>query len=81
MYQCMWLAHSNMNFFIFDDIQGGRFKRYIQHRKIQYGIETVIDIHIDNDDKLSCGTSACSLSLLPSIRFCFWSAKIRLIWE
>lgn len=55
MYQCMWLAHSNMNFSIFDDIQGGRFKRYIQHRKIQYGIETVIDIHIDNDDKLSCG--------------------------
>ncbi|MBR3548098.1 MAG: hypothetical protein IKN86_11155 [Bacteroidaceae bacterium] len=55
MYQCMWLAHSNMNFFIFDDIQGGRFKRYIQHRKIQYGIETVIDIHIDNEDKLSCG--------------------------
>ena len=55
MYQCMWLAHSNMNFSIYDDIQGGRFKRYIQHRKIQYGIETVIDIHIDNDDKLSCG--------------------------
>ena len=55
MYQCMWLAHSNMNFSIFDDIQGGRFKRYIQHRKIQYGIETVIDIHIDNEDKLSCG--------------------------
>ena len=42
MYQCMWLAN-------------GRFKRYIQHRKIQYGKETVIDIHIDNDDKLSCG--------------------------
>ena len=55
MYQCMWLANSNMNFSIFDDIQGGRFKRYIQHRKIQYGKETVIDIHIDNDDKLSCG--------------------------
>ena len=55
MYQCMWLANSNMNFSIFDDIAGGRFKRYIQHRKIQYGIETVIDIHIDNDDKLSCG--------------------------
>ena len=55
MYQCMWLANSNMNFSIFDDIQGGRFKRYIQHRKIQYGKETVIDIHIDSDDKLSCG--------------------------
>ena len=55
MYQCMWLANSNMDFSMFDDIQGGRFKRYIQHRKIQYGIETVIDIHIDNDDKLSCG--------------------------
>ncbi|MBR6129857.1 MAG: DUF4369 domain-containing protein, partial [Bacteroidaceae bacterium] len=55
MYQCMWLAHSNMNFFIFDDIQGGRFKRYIQHRKIQYGIVTVIDIHIDSEDRLSCG--------------------------
>ena len=55
MYQCMWLANSNMNFSIFDDIQGGRFKRYIQHRKIQYGKETVIDIHIDSEDKLSCG--------------------------
>ena len=55
MYQCMWLANSNMNFSIFDDIQGGRFKRYIQHRKIQYGIETVIDIHIDSEDKLTCG--------------------------
>lgn len=37
MYQCMWLAVSSMDFSIFDDIQGGRFKRYIQHRKIQYG--------------------------------------------
>ncbi|MBQ5937750.1 MAG: DUF4369 domain-containing protein [Bacteroidaceae bacterium] len=55
MYQCMWLANSNMNFSIFDDIQGGRFKRYIQHRKIQYNKETVIDIHIDSEDKLSCG--------------------------
>ena len=55
MYQCMWLANSNMDFSIFDDIAGGRFKRYIQHRKIQYNKETVIDIHIDNDDKLSCG--------------------------
>ena len=55
MYQCMWLANSNMNFSIFDDIAGGRFKRYIQHRKIQYGKETVIDIHIDSEDKLSCG--------------------------
>jgi hypothetical protein len=55
MYQCMWLAHSNMNFSIYDDIQGGRFKRYIQHRKIQYGKETVIDIHIDSEDKLTCG--------------------------
>ena len=55
MYQCMWLANSNMNFSIFDDIQGGRFKRYIQHRKIQYSKETVIDIHIDSEDKLSCG--------------------------
>lgn len=57
MYQCMWLANSNMNFSIFDDIQGGRFKRYIQHRKIQYGKETVIDIHIDSEDKLSCGVN------------------------
>ncbi len=55
MYQCMWLANSNMNFSIFDDIQGGRFKRYIQHRKIQYNKETVIDIHIDSEDKLTCG--------------------------
>ncbi len=55
MYQCMWLANSNMNFSIFDDIAGGRFKRYIQHRKIQYNKETVIDIHIDSEDKLSCG--------------------------
>ena len=55
MYQCMWLANSNMDFSIFDDIQGGRFKRYIQHRKIQYGKQTVIDIHIDSEDKLSCG--------------------------
>ena len=55
MYQCMWLANSNMDFSMFDDIQGGRFKRYIQHRKIQYGKETVIDIHIDSEDKLSCG--------------------------
>ena len=55
MYQCMWLANSNMNFSIFDDIQGGRFKRYIQHRKIQYNKETVIDIHIDSEDRLSCG--------------------------
>ncbi|MBQ9294511.1 MAG: hypothetical protein IJ219_06245 [Bacteroidaceae bacterium] len=55
MYQCMWLAYSNMDFSIFDDIQGGRFKRYIQHRKIQYGKQTVIDIHIDSEDKLSCG--------------------------
>lgn len=55
MYQCMWLANSNMNFSIFDDIAGGRFKRYIQHRKIQYGKETVIDIHIDSEDRLSCG--------------------------
>ena len=46
---------SNMNFSIFDDIQGGRFKRYIQHRKIQYNKETVIDIHIDSEDKLTCG--------------------------
>ena len=57
MYQCMWLANSNMDFSIFDDIQGGRFKRYIQHRKIQYGRETVIDIHIDSEDKLSCGVN------------------------
>lgn len=57
MYQCMWLANSNMDFSIFDDIQGGRFKRYIQHRKIQYGKQTVIDIHIDSDDKLSCGVN------------------------
>ena len=57
MYQCMWLANSNMDFSIFDDIQGGRFKRYIQHRKIQYGKETVIDIHIDSEDKLSCGVN------------------------
>ena len=55
MYQCMWLANSNMDFSMFDDIQGGRFKRYIQHRKIQYGKETVIDIHIDSEDKLTCG--------------------------
>ena len=55
MYQCMWLANSNMDFSMFDDIQGGRFKRYIQHRKIQYGKETVIDIHIDSEDRLSCG--------------------------
>ena len=55
MYQCMWLANSNMNFSIFDDIAGGRFKRYIQHRKIQYNKETVIDIHIDSEDKLTCG--------------------------
>lgn len=55
MYQCMWLANSNMDFSIFDDIQDGRFRRYIQHRKIQYGKETVIDIHIGSDDKLSCG--------------------------
>ena len=55
MYQCMWLANSNMDFSIFDDIQGGRFKRYIKHRKIQYGKQTVIDIHIDSEDKLSCG--------------------------
>ena len=55
MYQCMWLANSNMDFSMFDDIQGGRFKRYIQHRKIQYNKETVIDIHIDSEDKLSCG--------------------------
>lgn len=55
MYQCVWLANSNMDFSMFDDIQGGRFKRYIQHRKIQYGKETVIDIHIDSEDKLSCG--------------------------
>ena len=57
MYQCMWLANSNMDFSIFDDIQGGRFKRYIQHRKIQYGKQTVIDIHIDSEDKLSCGVN------------------------
>ena len=57
MYQCMWLANSNMDFSIFDDIQDGRFKRYIQHRKIQYGKQTVIDIHIDSDDKLSCGVN------------------------
>ncbi len=57
MYQCMWLANSSMDFSIFDDIQGGRFKRYIQHRKIQYGKETVIDIHIDSEDKLSCGVN------------------------
>lgn len=55
MYQCMWLANSNMDFSMFDDIQGGRFKRYIQHRKIQYNLQTVIDIHIDSEDKLSCG--------------------------
>ena len=55
MYQCMWLANSNMDFSMFDDIQGGRFKRYIQHRKIQYNKETVINIHIDSEDKLSCG--------------------------
>ncbi|MBR5051643.1 MAG: DUF4369 domain-containing protein, partial [Bacteroidaceae bacterium] len=55
MYQCMWLANSNMDFSIFDDIQGGRFKRYIQHRKIQYSKETVIDIHIDSEDRLYCG--------------------------
>jgi hypothetical protein len=61
MYQCVWLANSNMNFSIFDDIQGGRFKRYIQHRKIQYNKETVIDIHIDNEDKLSCGINHAKL--------------------
>ena len=61
MYQCMWLANSNMNFSIFDDIQGGRFKRYIQHRKIQYDKETVIDIHIDGEDKLSCGINHAKL--------------------
>jgi len=47
MYQCMWLANSAMDFSMFDGIQGGRFKRYIQHRKIQYNKETVVDIHID----------------------------------
>ncbi len=55
MYQCMWLANSAMDFSMFDDIQGGRFKRYIQHRKIQYNKETVIDIHIDSQDRLYCG--------------------------
>ena len=54
MYQCMW-TYAGIDFSIFDDIQGGRFKRYIQHRKIQYNKETVIDIHIDSEDKLSCG--------------------------
>ena len=54
MYQCMW-TYAGIDFSIFDDIQGGRFKRYIQHRKILHGKETVIDIHIDSDDKLSCG--------------------------
>ena len=54
MYQCMW-TYAGIDFSIFDDIQGGRFKRYIQHRKILHGIETVIDIHIDSEDKLSCG--------------------------
>lgn len=54
MYQCMW-TYAGIDFSIFDDIQGGRFKRYIQHRKILHGKETVIDIHIGGDDKLSCG--------------------------
>ena len=54
MYQCMW-TYAGIDFSIFDDIQGGRFKRYIQHRKILHGKETVIDIHIDSEDKLSCG--------------------------
>ena len=54
MYQCMW-TYAGIDFSIFDDIQDGRFKRYIQHRKILHGKETVIDIHIDSDDKLSCG--------------------------
>lgn len=61
MYQCMWLANSNMNFSIFDDIQGGRFKRFIQHRKIQYGKQTVIDIHIDSEEKLTCGINHAKL--------------------
>ena len=61
MYQCMWLANSNMDFSMFDDIQGGRFKRYIQHRKIQYNKETVIDIHIDSEDRLSCGINHAKL--------------------
>ncbi|MCR5851796.1 MAG: DUF4369 domain-containing protein [Bacteroidaceae bacterium] len=36
MYQCMWLSGSAMNFSMFDGIQDGRFKSYIQHRKNQY---------------------------------------------
>ena len=61
MYQMMWLAGPNMDFSIADDIQGGRFKRYIQHRKIQYNKETVIDIHIDSEDRLSCGINHAKL--------------------
>lgn len=60
MYQCMW-TYASIDFSIFDDIQGGRFKRYIQHRKIQYGKQTVIDIHIDSEEKLTCGINHAKL--------------------
>ena len=60
MYQCMW-TYAAIDFSIFDDIQGGRFKRFIQHRKIQYGKQTVIDIHIDSEEKLTCGINHAKL--------------------
>jgi len=55
MYQYMWLSGSGFDFSIADGIQQGRFKRYIQHRMIQYDKVSVIDIRIDADGKLYSG--------------------------
>ena len=70
MYQCMWLANSNMNFSIFDDIQGGRFKRYIQHRKIQYVTSSIARFsmarRLSSTSTSTARTSSRAASTIPS---------------